>query len=730
MDKRYCSIDLEFTGFDPEKEQILEIGFAFFELEKTGLRVTETWSQVFKPTIEVHPKILGLTGITQEEIDSAPEISEYRDFLTQKLADAVLVAHNPTLDVKFLEMAGIKLSGQVIDSLELVQFILPTHHSYNLENLMHYFGIEHKDSHRALGDSLSTISLIEKLLQIYAKFPKSLKIELQSLLTRVEFTWTKLLDINLEVETEIKSKDSLKEEITDVVSINDFSKQIILDPHTQNHEQRIAESLAKQDGQFLIAMSSKQEVLRLWEAGLVEGIFESEDLFNEQSFREFMSGAQTSEEIRFCLKVLVWLNTNWQTKTILDMNLSFFGGQFKIYIAGGINHTQNAKSLACDFKTLQNLTGEEVKQNRTLIICDLTRFEKYLTNDSKEKISWGTFNFVLKSIYNPELETGRSEFTTVVSEALAATDLFFGIVQILLSRYSKNQDYIELSKLESIQSVYFKRLTQAAENLSEKLSRLAETSEHSGLQRLSNELEQFFVVDPFQVKWVELAEDNVYLHSQPIEIAGLAQQIYSQFDQVKLTDYVSHPAVLFYLIERLGLHTEIAENHNDFIKVDFEVTKTDLTVSENLLSEINSIPAPAVVIFPSSGSIKSFYKNYFQELKKSFHLFAQEYSGSGNKIFRNFRIFRNSLLLATCFFVNKQKYRVPAQTILYTSWPQVDPEHPYFKALQKNYELKFKNVYDLLALSQIMLNLKQLSNQHLPHIVVSTDFAKKWNEFV
>jgi DNA polymerase III alpha subunit (gram-positive type) len=211
----YCSVDLEFTGFDPLRDQILEIGIAFFKLSagnKQAFEIIEQWDQVFKPSIEVHPKILGLTGITQDELDHAPEFSEHRDFLQEKLGDAIIVGHNPVMDVKFLEAYGIKLSGKVIDTLELVQFILPTHHSYNLENLVHYFGIKHSvdgQAHRALVDAFSTIAVLENLMHLHQQFSAELKTELQTVISRGNFLWNNLLIAKLPAK-KTESNDSLK----------------------------------------------------------------------------------------------------------------------------------------------------------------------------------------------------------------------------------------------------------------------------------------------------------------------------------------------------------------------------------------------------------------------------------------------------------------------------------------------------------------------------------------
>src|SRR5258708_35085310 len=82
----YCSIDLELSGFDPLKDEILEVGFVFFSLSAIGAQILEEWSQVFKPTKPVHPKILGLTGLAEEELEAAPAFADSHEFLSEKLA--------------------------------------------------------------------------------------------------------------------------------------------------------------------------------------------------------------------------------------------------------------------------------------------------------------------------------------------------------------------------------------------------------------------------------------------------------------------------------------------------------------------------------------------------------------------------------------------------------------------------------------------------------------------
>ena len=720
MTKKYCSIDLEFTGFDPEKEQILEIGFAFFEAGKNGFEVTETWSQVFKPTIEVHPKILGLTGITQAEIDSAPSIADYRDFLSEKLSDVVLVAHNPILDIKFLELAGVKLSGQSVDTMELVQFLLPTHHSYNLENLMHYFGIKHTDSHRALADCLSTISLLEKMISIHAGFSEPLVTEIRQVLEKGYFSWAELLDLDFKLDT-AKVNDSVShgEFAQDIVA--DFELPVMIDKENYLHESRVANTLAGKAGEWLVAMQSKQEVLRLWQAGLVEGVFQAKDLFDLNAFEKFKKNASTPEELRFILKILVWLNTNWQTKTVLDLNVSFFGGQFTSYITGGKYKLGKEKVLACDYDTLTFLCDQSLETNRQLLVLDMQGYEKFLTYGSSSRMSWNYFSYLIRSIYNPETDYGQKEHKDIVLQALTSVDLFFGLVQLILRQNLKQLDYIDLSDLESLYSVFYNRIFLAAQNLSDRLIDLGKQVQNETIVRVGDNLINFFRLENNFVKWLELTEDNVVLHSQPIEIKQLSKQMLEKFSNYGFTETLVNKELLFYLVERFGLDTEIKINSKNYLDIQIEEADIDSEHPESRLLQLSKEFSPIALVFGSTSDVKEFYKKHYLSLGQDFKVLAQDYSGSGNKIFRNFKIFPNSLLLATSPFINRQKYRVFAGCVIYLSWPSIDRSHPYIRALLSSYESSFPNLDKILARNQFVLNLKQLSGPKVPKIFCSPE---------
>ncbi len=735
-DQLYCSVDLEFTGFDPARDQILEIGFAFFRMTEKGAEITEQWSQVFKSSIEVHPKILGLTGITQEELDAAPDFNEHREFLQEKLGDAIIVGHNPVMDVKFLEAYGLKLSGRIIDTLELVQFILPTHHSYNLENLVHYFGVKHHNAHRALGDAISTVAVLENLLRSYNQFPKKLKEELTSVVSRGEFLWQKLFEQELE-EREIEQNDSLKHTATlNSVQPLELSKDLIsIDESPDNHEVRVALGLKSDKAPSVLAVETSATVMKLWKDGLVHGVFRSEDTFSKPAFEKFLKSATTSEELRFCLKIIVWLHTNWQTEVVFDLNISFFGGQFRTFITGGLPKVGNEPVLCVDYATLQTLTSTNIFKNfkdRQLVVVDIQNFEKFMSTGFGVRLSWSSVLYSLKMIYNPETDFGNQDAKDKVMSALTSTDLFFGLVYMLMHQTFPNKPYATLEELESNHSHIFSRLQRAAESLKEKLQEVHVFSEAVDLSRTINFLESFFSLTEGRVKWVTIDERNLSFNDLPIDISDSVQGILNGFSSVRFTETISQPNLLSYLVDRLGLHTETSEFtkiSSSMVPSNLNFASFDVALSDSQLYEETTVsPLPLIIIFPDLASIKNFYNDHYSKIKEKAALFAQGYSGGGNKMFRNFSIKENSVLLVTAEFMAKQNYKISARTVLFTGAPGVEKDHPYTSAILKHWESKHEDLISTLQLSKIILAIKKIQLTHSVSVKMY-NFAKN-NIFV
>ena len=68
VNQTYISLDLETTGLDPERDQIIEIGAIKFQ----GEEILDTFNTLVDPQCHLPYRVYLLTGITSEELQTAP----------------------------------------------------------------------------------------------------------------------------------------------------------------------------------------------------------------------------------------------------------------------------------------------------------------------------------------------------------------------------------------------------------------------------------------------------------------------------------------------------------------------------------------------------------------------------------------------------------------------------------------------------------------------------------
>ena len=731
---RYCSLDLELSGFDPTRDTILEVGFTFFTLEPDGLKIGEQYSQVFRPNQEVHPKILGLTGITHAELGSAPPLDDHREFLNDTLKDAILVGHNIIVDIRFLQASGIQVSDQSIDTLDLVQFLLPTHHSYNLENLMHFFNIPHPEAHRALADSMATIKVLEQLLGIYQGLPPEVKQQVLGLAQRGEFTWLPLFETESKITATAPVKEAKSDKEGYPPAAGDVrampGKKIILQSFANDSIEQILPAISATGQISLLVISEKLKVLELWRQGQTRAIFVPDDLFSERKFRQFLESQNlTPDEIKFALKIIIWQATNWQHYTIIDLNLSFFGGQFRAHISGGSWDKDFPDQLVCcDYATFLSATRHKAYLNRALVIHNMHGFAQELASGRERRISWSHALYIIKSLDDVDLSEADK---ALMADTLAATDLFFGLVVLLLERHFA-ETYVTVEQLAGQDHVYGK-ITKAAANYVSRLQRLQERFNVPEVSGLINYLETFFVSAPEQIKWLEAHEDNVLFFNQPLHIEKTARQALQPFAVITLTETFPEPLVNYFM-KRLGLDLPIEAA--GFLA---EPGQVPAPVPATLLAEsplakweeyLGLKNLPAVVVMPNPAEIKEFYNNHYRELKEHATIYAQGYSGGSNKMFRNFAIRDASILLATDQMMLRNSHRQLAmKTLLITELPRENLNHPYVKALYQYWQAEFPNIAELLDSFLLLSVLRMAYTDRLEHVYLHVD-ENSGNDFL
>jgi len=161
------SLDLETTGTNARSDHIIEVGAVKFR----GDEQIDTFSELVNPHRKLSSFIVGLTGITQDEVDSAPDWDEIRSKLAEFISGVPIIGHNVGFDASFLRSHKVFPDG-VYDTMSMSEIALPAGPEYSLGRLSQRFGFSHDNPHRALSDALVTRDLFLHLLGLIEKFDR------------------------------------------------------------------------------------------------------------------------------------------------------------------------------------------------------------------------------------------------------------------------------------------------------------------------------------------------------------------------------------------------------------------------------------------------------------------------------------------------------------------------------------------------------------------------------
>jgi DNA polymerase-3 subunit epsilon len=161
---KFAIVDIETTGGAANEARITEIAIFIHD----GKQVINQFHSLVNPEREVPRFITGLTGITNEMVESAPLFSEIAEEIFHITNDCVFVAHNVNFDYSFIRQEfkniGIDFKRKKACTVRLSRAILPGYPSYSLGNISANLGIQITGRHRATGDAEATVKLFEILL--------------------------------------------------------------------------------------------------------------------------------------------------------------------------------------------------------------------------------------------------------------------------------------------------------------------------------------------------------------------------------------------------------------------------------------------------------------------------------------------------------------------------------------------------------------------------------------
>ncbi|QUG42566.1 3'-5' exoribonuclease [Psychrobacillus sp. INOP01] len=174
---KFVVFDIETTGFNPEQgDDIISIGA--IKMIGSSIQEDEIFYSLIYSEKEIPMDIVGLTGITNEQLKDARFIGDVLIEFLQFAKDCTLVAHHANHERNFMQHASTKLfrtpfKHRIVDTSFLYKIAEPNIQLSSLEDLCKHNDIPIVRRHHALEDAKMTA----KLWSIYVEKVKMLGCE-------------------------------------------------------------------------------------------------------------------------------------------------------------------------------------------------------------------------------------------------------------------------------------------------------------------------------------------------------------------------------------------------------------------------------------------------------------------------------------------------------------------------------------------------------------------------
>lgn len=159
----FCLVDIETTGFAPQKSRLIEIAAIKYQ---NGEVLERFESYVFAPKIP--PLITHITGIDAAMLRGAPTTHQVLEKFKIFLSDCVFMAHNLDFDYNYINgklaqcsLAPMKNRALCTLTLARKTIAAPRH---GLDFLNEFLGLNHAVRHRAYADCLIALEVFKQSL--------------------------------------------------------------------------------------------------------------------------------------------------------------------------------------------------------------------------------------------------------------------------------------------------------------------------------------------------------------------------------------------------------------------------------------------------------------------------------------------------------------------------------------------------------------------------------------
>lgn len=177
MKQKFAFIDIETTGLDVYRHEIISIGLLLVSQEDGLYEILEEREYKIKPMhIESSDLIaLRVNKYNTEEWVDAISLRDALEDLASRTRDAFMVGHNVVFDYLFLDKAFKEhnitntMHYHLLDTISLAYAKTTPEdqdlRKYSLYHLSHKFGIRNEEPHHALSDTRTTFEIFKKIME-------------------------------------------------------------------------------------------------------------------------------------------------------------------------------------------------------------------------------------------------------------------------------------------------------------------------------------------------------------------------------------------------------------------------------------------------------------------------------------------------------------------------------------------------------------------------------------
>lgn len=162
---RFCAIDIETTGLDPKKDEI--IALASIPIFHSKIMVRDTFYTLIKPQ-RYNFKAMKYHGISKDNLMDAPAFKEAADGIL-KVLDGVLVGHSVEFDYSFLranfKISGVNFKKKLIDVAMIERWLRQKRRTadtdVSFDAMMKSYGLKQYYRHNACADAFFAAQIFQ-----------------------------------------------------------------------------------------------------------------------------------------------------------------------------------------------------------------------------------------------------------------------------------------------------------------------------------------------------------------------------------------------------------------------------------------------------------------------------------------------------------------------------------------------------------------------------------------